>query len=174
MARFAPLLALLALIAAAAFVLLRGAPRETFAEGMIGAPAPNFQLARLEGGGEIATQHDFAGRVHVINLFASWCVPCRAEHPVLSTLKQSGAEILGVAYKDSAADAVAFLHDQGDPYAAVALDPEGRFGLELGVTGVPETYVVGADGRIRAMHRGPLTEDVARKEILPALAAAAR
>jgi cytochrome c biogenesis protein CcmG, thiol:disulfide interchange protein DsbE len=168
MARFAPLIALIALIAAAGFVLLRGSPRHTVTEGLIGAPAPNFELARIEGGA-ISTQGAFAGRAHVVNLFASWCGPCRAEHPVLALMKEEGAAMLGVAYKDRPENAAAFLQELGDPYEAVALDPDGRFGLELGVTGVPETFVVGADGRIIAIHRGPLTAEAAREEILPAL-----
>jgi cytochrome c biogenesis protein CcmG/thiol:disulfide interchange protein DsbE len=165
-----PLLLLVGLIGVAAFVLLRGAPRETLSEGRIGRAAPSFALSRL-GGGDLVTSDEMAGRAHVVNLFASWCSPCRAEHPVLMALQQRGVPVLGVAYKDEPADTEAFLHELGDPFSVVALDPDGRFALELGTAGVPETFVIGADGRILALHRGPLTDDVIAEKILPALGA---
>jgi cytochrome c biogenesis protein CcmG/thiol:disulfide interchange protein DsbE len=111
------------------------------------------------------------GRAYVINMFASWCTPCRAEHPRLMQLRAAGVEILGVAYKDRPGAAAQFLNELGDPFRHVALDPDGRFGLDLGIAGVPETFVVGADGTIRAVHRGPLTEDAIERTIRPALAA---
>jgi cytochrome c biogenesis protein CcmG/thiol:disulfide interchange protein DsbE len=86
-------------------------------------------------------------------------------------LQQRGVPVLGVAYKDEPADTEAFLHELGDPFSVVALDPDGRFALELGTAGVPETFVIGADGRILALHRGPLTDDVIAEKILPALGA---
>jgi cytochrome c biogenesis protein CcmG/thiol:disulfide interchange protein DsbE len=90
----------------------------------------------------------------------------------LMDLQRRGVVILGVAYKDEVEDAARFLAQLGDPFTAAALDPEGRYALEIGVAGaVPETFVIGADGRIRAVHRGPLTEDVVAQEILPALGA---
>ena len=166
---FAPLLALSALVGVSVFMLTRAGERETFSSGMVGRPAPNFTLARLDGDATL-TNADFAGRAYVINLFASWCTPCRAEHPQLMALEAQGVEIIGIAYKDTPGAAARFLSDLGDPFRAVALDPDGRFGLEIGVTGVPETIVVGADGVIRAVHRGPLTSDVVEQTILPALA----
>ncbi|MGE3141878.1 MAG: DsbE family thiol:disulfide interchange protein [Hyphomonadaceae bacterium] len=165
----APLL-LLALIAAAAFfVLSRGHERAAHFEPRIGRPAPAYALAALTENGAPVTPAAFAGKAYVINLFASWCAPCRAEQPILMALKAEGAPILGVAYKDAPAAARRMLLDLGDPYALTALDPEGDFGLDLGVAGVPETFVIGADGRIRAVIRGPLTEAAVRREILPAL-----
>jgi cytochrome c biogenesis protein CcmG/thiol:disulfide interchange protein DsbE len=166
---FAPLIALLALIAVSVFMLTRGGERETFSSGMVGRPAPSFSLARLDGGAPL-TSTQLAGRVYVINMFASWCTPCRAEHPQLMALEAQGVEIIGVAYKDTPGAAARFLSDLGDPFGAVALDADGRFGLEIGVTGVPETVVVGADGVIRAVHRGPLTPEDVERTILPALA----
>jgi cytochrome c biogenesis protein CcmG, thiol:disulfide interchange protein DsbE len=165
-----PFLLLAALIAAAALVLLRGGERHTVSGGAIGRSAPRFELARL-GGGEAITNEAFAGRVYVVNLFASWCVPCRAEHPVLMALKEQGVEIVGVAYKDDPAATAAFLRELGDPFAAVALDPDGRFGIDLGIAGVPETFVIGPDGAIRAVHRGPLTDEVVARVVTPALEA---
>ncbi len=166
----APLALLLAVVAMAALVLIRGGERETVSGGDLGRPAPSFALARL-GGGELVTSDAFAGRAHLINFYASWCTPCRAEHGQLMALKQQGVVILGIAYKDQPEAAARFLAELGDPFAATGLDPDGRFALEIGVAGaVPETFVIGADGRIRAVHRGPLTEEVVAREILPALA----
>lgn len=164
-------LALLAIVVAlSAFMLLRGGTRETVSVGQIGRAQPSYALSRL-GGGDLVTSDDLAGRAHVINLFASWCTPCRAEHALLMDLRQQGVVIVGIAYKDEAEDAAGFLRGLGDPFAAVGLDPNGRFGLELGMAGVPETFVIGPDGAIRAVHRGPLTPDVIERTILPALAA---
>lgn len=165
---FAPLIALGVLVLVGAFLLLRGGERETFSAGLIGRPAPAYALEAL-GGGEPVTGQERAGRAYVINLFASWCGPCRAEHPQLMALQARGVEIVGVAYKDRPENAARFLNDLGNPFSAVALDPDGRFGLELGLAGVPETFVIGADGNVRAVHRGPLTEREVREIIEPAL-----
>lgn len=170
-AAFAPLAALLVLVAAAGILLMRGGERETVSSGVLGRPAPAYALAALDGEG-VVTPDAFAGRAYVINFFASWCTPCRAEHPQLMGLSAQGVPMLGVAYKNRAEDAQGFLDELGDPFSARALDPEGRYALELGVAGaVPETFVIGADGRVRAVHRGPLTAEVVQREILPALAA---
>ncbi len=167
-AQWLPLAALVLIAAIGAFVLLRGGERETVSEGRIGRPQPEYALERL-GGGAPVTSADLAGQPHVINLFASWCTPCRAEHPVLTEMAESGVLVVGVAYKDEAVDAQGFLTELGNPFVAVGLDPEGRFGLDLGMAGVPETFVIGPDGTIRAVHRGPLTEDDVRRVIMPAL-----
>lgn len=169
---FAPLLALAAIVVVVAVLLVRGSQPATITTGQIGRPAPSYTLANLDGGDPIRNEAA-AGRSYVINTFASWCTPCRAEHSVLMALKAEGVEIIGVAYKDRPEAAARFLNELGDPYAAVGLDPEGRFALELGTTGVPETFVVGADGAIRAVHRGPLTGDVVERTIMPALGRAA-
>lgn len=165
---FAPLAILVVLIGLAAFLLSRGGERELFSTGLIGRQTPPFELARLDGGAPVSNR-DFAGRAHVVNVFASWCAPCRVEHPLLMQLEADGVVIVGVAYKDAPGAASQFLNELGDPYSVVALDPDGRFGLDLGIAGVPETFVIGADGAVRAAHRGPLTEDVIEREILPAL-----
>jgi cytochrome c biogenesis protein CcmG, thiol:disulfide interchange protein DsbE len=165
-----PLIALVALVGVAIFLLTREGERNTISEGLIGRPAPTFALTRLEGG-ELLTSDAMRGRPYVINMFASWCTPCRAEHPQLMALQASGVEIVGVAYKDRAENSARFLTDLGNPYSAVAMDPEGRFGLELGLVGVPETFVIGADGTIRAVYRGPLTGEAIEETIRPALEA---
>lgn len=165
---FVPLVALLALVGVSVFLLTREGERERFTEGMVGQPAPTYSLARLDGG-EPLTGDERRGRAYVVNLFASWCTPCRAEHPQLMALQRQGVDIVGIAYKDRPGASAQFLNELGDPFTDVAMDPEGRFGLELGITGVPETFVIGPDGVIRAAYRGPLTEDAIRDVILPAL-----
>jgi cytochrome c biogenesis protein CcmG/thiol:disulfide interchange protein DsbE len=166
---FIPLAALALLVLVGVVLLTREGERQTFTAGLIGRAAPAYDLANLDAAGAPVTPAARAGRPYVINLFASWCAPCRAEHPLLMTLHESGVEIVGVAYKDRPENAARFLAQLGDPYAEVGLDPDGRFGLEVGTAGVPETFVIGADGSVRAVHRGPLTLDVIEREILPAL-----
>jgi cytochrome c biogenesis protein CcmG/thiol:disulfide interchange protein DsbE len=167
---FVPLAALALLIAVGVLLLTREGERQLFTEGMVARPAPAFALARLDGGAAL-TSDDMRGRAYVINLFASWCTPCRAEHPQLMALRERGVELIGVAYKDRREASAAFLTELGDPFSTVVMDPAGRFGLELGITGVPETVVVGPDGVIRAAYRGPLTDDAVRDVILPAVTA---
>ncbi len=168
LASFAPLVVLGVLVAVSAFLLLRGGERETFSSGLIGRPAPAYVLDAL-GGGEPVTAQSREGRAYVVNLFASWCTPCRAEHPALMDMQRRGVEIVGVAYKDKPENTARFLNELGNPFRTVALDPDGRFGLELGLTGVPETFVIGPDGTVRAVHRGPLSDRDVRDVIEPAL-----
>lgn len=165
---FVPLAALLALVAVSVFLLTREGERNRFTEGMVGQQLPSYALSRLEGD-EPLTNEERRGRAYVINMFASWCAPCRVEHPQLMTLQRQGVDIVGIAYKDRPAASAAFLAELGNPFADVGSDPEGRYGLEIGVTGVPETFVIGPDGTIRAAFRGPLTDEAVRDVILPAL-----
>jgi cytochrome c biogenesis protein CcmG/thiol:disulfide interchange protein DsbE len=170
-APFIPLIALALIVVIAAALLVRGGGQPaTITAGEVGRPAPTYALARL-GGGALLRDQDTRGRVHIINMFASWCVPCRAEHPQLMALQAQGVEIVGIAYKDQPSDTNTFLQELGNPFREVGLDPDGRFGLQLGVAGVPETFVISAAGRIVAVHRGPLTPQVVQQEILPALGA---
>ena len=166
-----PIVALLALIGVGVLLLTREQTRENFSEGRIGRPAPNYSLASLDEG-EPVSNTSRTGRPYVINVFASWCTPCRAEHPYLMALKAGGVDIVGVAYKDRPEATSRFLAELGDPFADVGLDPDGRFGLDLGITGAPETFVIGANGTIVAVHRGPLTPEVVEETILPALQSA--
>lgn len=165
---FAPLAALVAVLAVAAVLLLRGGDREMFSDGRIGRQAPRYQLERLGGGDPVVIGARREG-AYVVNLFASWCTPCRAEHEHLMALQARGVTVIGVAYKDRAEATQGFLEELGNPFAEVGLDPGGRFALELGVTGVPETFVIDASGNIVAVHRGPLTEDVVNANVLRAL-----
>jgi cytochrome c biogenesis protein CcmG/thiol:disulfide interchange protein DsbE len=169
---FAPLAALLALGAVFALILMRGGGERGFSSrAMLDTPAPAYALASLAGGAEV-TPASFAGKPYVVNFFASWCVPCRAEHPLLMALGRS-APVLGIAYKDKPEDTQKLLTELGDPFAAVGLDPAGRAGIDFGLTGVPETYVISADGRILAHWGKALDAQAIEQVILPALKAGA-
>ena len=141
---------------------------------LIDKPAPEFALADIEGrnGPGFSTADLREGRVSVVNVFASWCVPCRAEHPVINRLADMGvADVYGLNYKDKPEQALAWLRSLGDNYTAVGADVTGRVGIDWGVYGVPETFVVDGAGTIRYKHVGPLTDDMVRTKILPLIEA---
>lgn len=157
MSRWLALIPLAALVAAAVLFAGWSLWRDPTAgpEGRVGRPLPASTLPALADDRPVDLTQAAQGPV-VINLFASWCTPCRVEHPELQALSDQGVRIIGVAYKDQPADARAFLAELGDPYSLVVQDREGRFGLDIGVTGVPETLVVDASGRVVFRHAGPL------------------
>ena len=124
-------------------------------DALVGKPLPALELPMLAGGPPTAVKAQLSGPTFV-NVFASWCVPCAVESPALLAMKAQGARIVGVAYKDEPSASQAFLRRYGDPFAAVLVDRDGRAGIELGVSGVPETFLVGVDGVILAKHSGPL------------------
>lgn len=136
---------------------------------LIDKPSPDFALPALEGDAQV-TSAGLRGHVVVINFFASWCVPCRVEHPLLMRLaEQEHVPLYGIAYKDSVQDTRRILAQLGDPYRSVAVDREGHTGFDYGVYGVPETYVIDKTGRIRKKFVGPLAADVVQNELLPLL-----
>lgn len=137
---------------------------------LIGKNAPAFRLPLLDAPQKSIAPADLRGRVWVLNVWASWCGACREEHPTLMRLAQlSKTPIYGLDYKDAPADAVAWLERHGNPYRASLLDLNGRVGMDYGVYGVPETFVIDRQGIVRHKHIGPLTEEVVRKELLPML-----
>jgi cytochrome c biogenesis protein CcmG/thiol:disulfide interchange protein DsbE len=140
---------------------------------MIGKEAPAFTLAGLQGDG--IARDSLKGRPILINFFASWCVPCRVEHPLLMRLaEQEHVPIYGIDYKDKPEDARRLLAQFGDPYRGVGLDADGRVGLNFGVYGVPETYLIDAGGTIRKRFVGPLTANQVDNELLPLLRSLAK
>ncbi len=134
----------------------------------IGKPAPEFQLPRLHDPDKTIGPADMKGQVWLLNVWASWCVSCRAEHKVVNKLVQGGeVTVVGLNYKDEPADARAWLAALGNPYLASAMDRDGRVGIDWGVYGVPETFVVDRKGIIRYKHIGPITEQAVQEKILP-------
>jgi cytochrome c biogenesis protein CcmG/thiol:disulfide interchange protein DsbE len=129
---------------------------------LVGRPVPAISLPALETGRPEAVAEAAADGPYLVNFFASWCAPCEVEHPVLMRLKADGVRVVGVAYKDAPDNSRAFLTRLGDPFARRLSDRDGRAGLEFGVTGVPETYLVGADGVIIDKHVGELTPESAK------------
>ena len=125
-------------------------------DAMVGQAAPAETLPQLAGGALQAMQAELRGPTFV-NFFASWCVPCAEDAPALMALKAQGARIIGVAYKDDPAKSRAFLDRVGDAFDAVLVDRSGRAGVDFGVDGVPDTFLIGANGVILAKHAGPLT-----------------
>ena len=139
---------------------------------MIDKPAPDFTLPALESDRPGLARADLGGKPALVNFFASWCLPCRAEHATLAGLAASGdVPLYGIAYKDRPAESQRFLGELGDPYQRIGIDAEGRTAIDFGVYGVPETYIVDATGAIRYRWVGPLTADALSTEILPRLAA---
>ncbi|WP_029010336.1 DsbE family thiol:disulfide interchange protein [Azospirillum halopraeferens] len=139
---------------------------------LIDKPVPEFALAALPGRDKadargLATA-DLRGDVTLVNVFASWCVPCKVEHPIITRLaREEGITVHAINHKDKPADALAWLTRNGDPYDRVGADPDGRASIEWGVYGVPETFLVDREGRIRFKHVGPLTPAVVEETIIP-------
>ena len=136
---------------------------------LIGKPAPGFALPPIEGREAGLSSADLAGKVGLVNVFASWCLPCRVEHPVLMQLAAEGVPIYGINYKDRPEDALAFLDELGDPYRAIGADRQGRVVIDWGVYGYPETFVVDREGIVRYKHIGPMTPHDLDRHIRPLL-----
>ncbi len=168
MKRYAPLLifAVLALLLAVGLTLN---PKEVPSV-LIGKPAADFRLDRLDQAGQLSLA-DMKGKVWLLNVWASWCSACVEEHAALQewVADPGNAPVVGMAYKDADDDSRAWLKQRGNPYKAVIADRDGRVGIDYGVYGVPETFVIDAAGRIVYKHIGPLTPAVLQEKILPAI-----
>jgi DsbE subfamily thiol:disulfide oxidoreductase len=161
------------------FVAMRGGyDPSTLPSAMIGKPVPTFDLPGPlmppnYAGPQVKlgfSNRDMLGHVVLVNFFASWCVPCRVEHPVLMGLgPTANVPVVGIAYKDKSRDAVGFLNEYGNPYVAIGMDEGGRTGIDFGVYGVPETYLIDKHGIVRLRYVGPLTAEIVAQEILPAV-----
>ena len=133
-------------------------------------PAPAFKLPQLAAADKSFSPEDLKGKVWLLNVWASWCVSCRQEHPILvSFAKQSSLPIVGLNYKDQQADANMWLARFGDPYVLSAVDADGRVGIDYGVYGVPETFVVDAKGIISSKIVGPMDAKAVKTTLLPAI-----
>jgi len=162
----------LALFLVLAAFLARGLkldPREVPSP-LIGKPAPGFTLSRLDAADRTLKRDDLLGKVWVLNVWASWCAPCREEHPLLVEFaKRKLAPVYGLNYKDTRANGMNFLRQLGNPYEASLFDGDGRVGIDFGVYGVPETFVIDAKGVVRFKHVGPLNPGVIDGRIVPLL-----
>jgi len=138
---------------------------------LIGKPAPAFQLPQLHDPAKTFSPKELQGKVWVLNVWASWCVACRDEHPVLTALARSGiAPVYGLNYKDQRDEAIEWLRRFGDPYQASLFDADGRVGIDYGVYGVPETYVIDKQGVIRYKRIGPVTPEIVQNKMAPLIA----
>ena len=174
---FLPLVGFAAL-AALFYVALGGGDHSRLPSPLLGKPAPAFALPPLDatsGPAGFRNADLRQGKVTLVNVFASWCVPCRQEHPVLmlisknETLRADGVRLLGLAYKDDPENSRKLLNELGNPYALIGADVSGRVGIDWGVYGVPETFVVRGDGTIAYKFIGPLSEATLRDDLLPAI-----
>ncbi len=143
--------------------------RDDLPSARAGHAAPVVALEQLGEHPEFTDAMLRSGGVTLVNFWASWCPPCRAEHPVLSALAESGVTLLGVNYRDEPDRAQAMLDDLGNPYAAIGADPRARMGLDWGVVGLPETFVVDGEGNILMRYAGPLTDETVASRIRPAI-----
>ena len=135
---------------------------------LIGKPAPAFRLAQLHKPDAWVQPDDLKGKVWLLNVWASWCVSCREEHPLLLQLAKTDVlPIYGLDYKDKTEQALGWLRQNGDPYTASIVDPDGRVGIDYGVYGVPETFLIDKAGVIRYKQIGPLTVEALKSKIIP-------
>ncbi|AXC49565.1 DsbE family thiol:disulfide interchange protein [Paracoccus suum] len=174
MARLSPLVLLPpAVFAALGVVFYLGLGRDTqLPSNLIGQPAPGIQVQPLGALPPLTHETLRDGQPKLVNFFASWCAPCRVEHPNLAALQAAGVPIYGINYKDDPAKAEAFLAELGNPYAAIGTDPKAKTGLDWGVYGVPETFVIDGAGRITYRFAGPLTARTIDSQLKPAMEAA--
>lgn len=135
---------------------------------LINKPAPNFAATLLHTPDKQLTTQDMRGQVWLLNVWASWCTACLQEHPVLMDFaKRRHLPIVGLDYKDKPAEGLKWLGRYGDPYVLTVVDPDGRIGIDFGVYGVPETFLIDKAGVIRYKHIGPVTEEALNNTILP-------
>ncbi|OSQ40810.1 DsbE family thiol:disulfide interchange protein [Thalassospira mesophila] len=162
----------LVLFAALAGIFLTniGKDQSVIPSALIGKPAPEFSLPPLPGRDKGISRADLTqGHVSVVNVFASWCVPCRAEHPMIKRLAaEAGVPVYGLNYKEKdPQDGVNWLDELGDPYTAVGMDISGRTGIDFGVYGVPETFIIDGDGKIAYKQVGPIDAETLENVLLP-------
>lgn len=180
--RFLPLI-LFALLAGLFLVRLFAGDAARLPSALINKPAPSFDLPALTGletTPGLKTEDLRQGHVSIVNVFASWCAPCRQEHPTLmqlardQSLKTMGVELYGLSYKDEQENALSFLKEEGNPFQRIGVDPAGRTAIDFGVYGVPETFIVAGDGTIAYKFVGPLTPAAVATTLLPAIERAAQ
>jgi cytochrome c biogenesis protein CcmG/thiol:disulfide interchange protein DsbE len=166
-----PAVAFLALAAVIAAYMLSNTDPRIVPSALLDKPVPTFVLPAIDGGERGLSTADLTGKVSVVNVFASWCVPCLAEHPQIMTLAgDKDIALVAINYKDKAADADAWLKRLGNPFRAIGADRDGRVSIDWGVYGVPETFFIDRGGTIRYKHVGPITPQDLKDKILPLIA----
>ena len=166
--RFVPLILLLLIIILGGLGLWGRTDPSRIPSPMLDKKVSFFDLPIVIGDATRFTPDNWRGRVIVLNIFASWCVPCTIEHPELMKLSESGqVEIHGIAWRDSRENVMKWLKTRGSPYQMVGLDATGKSSIALGVMGVPETYIIDSQGRVRYVYRSNLTADIIQNEIIP-------
>ena len=174
MNRFLPILAFLALVAIMSWGLLVREDRDALPSAFLSKPAPEFSIPHMTGDGTL-TAADLKGDGPVVlNFWASWCAPCRVEHPELMQLQAMGVRVIGINYKDDDAKAQAFLDQLGNPFEAIGDDDKGRAAIEFGVVALPETFVIDGDGTIVYKHTGPINPGELDEKVWPAIRAASK
>jgi cytochrome c biogenesis protein CcmG, thiol:disulfide interchange protein DsbE len=167
MRRFLLPLIVFAVLSVFLFIGLHLNPRE-IPSPLIGKPAPAFQLTQLQDPAKMISKNDMLGQVWLLNVWASWCVSCREEHPILVEFSKRGVvPIIGLNYKDARQDGTQWLTQFGNPYQLSAFDNTGRVGIDFGVYGVPETFVIDKQGVIRYKQIGPVTPEVIESKFIP-------
>jgi cytochrome c biogenesis protein CcmG/thiol:disulfide interchange protein DsbE len=169
--RILPVVVFIGLAAVFFYQLVYGGPPQSIPSALIGKKVPAFALPDLNGKPNAITVDDFGkGKPIVVNVFASWCPPCRIEHPALTRLAaREEVTLYGIAYKDKPEDTKAYLDELGNPFDKLASDQSGRSMIDWGVYGAPETFVVSADGTILYRYDGEITDELVEREILPRL-----
>jgi cytochrome c biogenesis protein CcmG/thiol:disulfide interchange protein DsbE len=163
-----PLVVLLAVLTWVSASLLQGGSHHRLSSTLINKPAPDFLLPPLPGHKEGLSRSNLSSRVVLVNFFASWCVPCLTEHPVLTRLSQEhGVPVLGIGFNDQPAAIQNWLQLNGDPFESIGIDSDGHTAITWGITGIPETFVVDQDGFIRFHLQGPLTPQLVNSTLLP-------
>jgi len=175
MKRFIPVALFATLVGFMAWGMWNGEEREALPSAFLEKPAPDFALPKLSDAAETLTVADLKGDGPVVvNFWASWCAPCRIEHPELVALAEDGVRVIGINFKNKPEKARAFLAQLGDPFEAVGVDESGRTGLNFGVAALPETFVLDANGTIVYKHTGPINPGELDGRIRPAIEAARR
>jgi cytochrome c biogenesis protein CcmG, thiol:disulfide interchange protein DsbE len=158
-----PLLMALLLGSFFGYALLNGRSSEDIGSPLVGKAAPAIDLPPLLEGGKRLGSDDWKGQVSVVNFFASWCAPCQVEHPMITRMSRDRVRVQGVNYKNKPEDAKPWLARLGDPYERIGVDADGKAGVEFGLSGVPETFVIDKSGIVRLHLRRPLTPDDAQR-----------
>lgn len=177
MSRLLPLIGFLVLVALFGFGIWWNTQHDQheIVSPLIDKPAPAFVLPTLDEPGRTVDKASLMGRPYFLNVFASWCIECVHEHPqLLGEMKELGLPLIGLNYKDDPQEAIAWLREHGNPFDTIVTDRDGRAGIDFGVYGAPETFLIDARGVIRYKHVGPITPEVIDGEIRPALAALAK